>query len=168
MNQKLRDWYKTPEGLEKKKRQSELMKDLHNKGIVKTPTSKGFRWTDETRQKRQEWLESEEGKEWKKRNSERMKQWHKDHPKELSQNPISVYQRMHKWARRNVPRPDICPVCGEKPVRDIHNLSKEYKKNVKDWMWLCKSCHLRNEIRVHPTWKKRMSDRMKGNKLRWG
>lgn len=55
------------------------------------------------------------------------------------------YGALHDWVRRRLGRPNKCSVCGlvsDKPQM-IHwaNMSREYKRNLEDWVRLCAKCH---------------------------
>lgn len=47
--------------------------------------------------------------------------------------------------RRNLGTPDTCEECGRTGLigRQIHwaNVSKEYKRDLADWIRLCQKCH---------------------------
>ena len=52
------------------------------------------------------------------------------------------YHAVHRWVERRLKKPDICPRCKQKGWMDLHNISGEYKRDVKDWEWLCRRCHM--------------------------
>ena len=55
------------------------------------------------------------------------------------------YNGLHKWVQRHLGKPDTCEHCGKSGLssRDIHwaNKSGEYKRDLDDWIRLCKMCH---------------------------
>ena len=57
------------------------------------------------------------------------------------------YASLHQWVAKKLGKPSKCEFCGkEEPNgRKIHwaNKSHEYKRNLEDWIRLCKSCHVR-------------------------
>lgn len=53
------------------------------------------------------------------------------------------YHGLHKWARTNVPRPELCEICHEKISYEIHNTTKSYRRNLEDWTWVCRRCHMK-------------------------
>jgi hypothetical protein len=55
---------------------------------------------------------------------------------------------LHGWVRRNKPKPDLCESCKEKPPRDLHNTPGTYKRNLEDWVWLCRRCHMTEDKRL--------------------
>jgi hypothetical protein len=56
------------------------------------------------------------------------------------------YHGIHKWARRHLPKPDLCPICKLISPKDIANLSGKYKRDLSDWQWMCKKCHIRYDF----------------------
>lgn len=58
---------------------------------------------------------------------------------------LNQYRYIHKWVEKKLGKPTKCSCCGEDGLteRQIHwaNLSKEYKKDIKDWVRLCVKCH---------------------------
>jgi hypothetical protein len=59
------------------------------------------------------------------------------------------YTGIHNWGRYNVPKPIMCQDCGKEPPRDLANISNEYKKEVSDWEWLCRKCHMNKDGRMN-------------------
>lgn len=57
------------------------------------------------------------------------------------------YHAMHSWAKRRLKRPSICPDCGQRPPYDLANISQKYKRDLLDWVWLCRSCHTKFDIK---------------------
>lgn len=57
------------------------------------------------------------------------------------------YGALHSWVRRNKPRPDLCEFCFH-PPRDLANKSGEYKRDLDDWEWLCRTCHMATDGRL--------------------
>ena len=55
---------------------------------------------------------------------------------------------LHVWIRKNKPKPILCESCKEKPPRDVANISKEYKRDINDFKWLCKKCHQKYDKRI--------------------
>lgn len=53
------------------------------------------------------------------------------------------YKGLHQWIRKYKPRKERCEKCGEKKKLDVANISGEYKRDVNDYQWLCRSCHFK-------------------------
>jgi hypothetical protein len=55
----------------------------------------------------------------------------------------SEYRMLHYWVERQLGKPSKCERCGTTRAKrfDWANISHEYKKDIADWIRLCKSCH---------------------------
>jgi hypothetical protein len=51
------------------------------------------------------------------------------------------YCALHNWVRRRKQRPEACEYCHKHKRLLLANISGEYKRDVKDYIWLCGSCH---------------------------
>jgi hypothetical protein len=52
------------------------------------------------------------------------------------------YAALHDWVRRQRGAPERCESCGTTAGRlEWANISREYRRDVADWMALCKPCH---------------------------
>lgn len=49
---------------------------------------------------------------------------------------------LHKWIKRHKPKPKFCKRCKINPPRDLANISGEYKRDINDFEWLCRKCHM--------------------------
>lgn len=58
------------------------------------------------------------------------------------------YKCLHKWVRRHKPKPELCQECNLKPPHDLANISQEYKRDVNDFEWLCRACHMKKDGRL--------------------
>lgn len=59
-----------------------------------------------------------------------------------------TYFPLHRWVRRNLPPPKNCQTCGlEKPL-DAANISQEYRRDLTDWKYLCRRCHMIEDGRM--------------------
>jgi len=55
---------------------------------------------------------------------------------------------IHAWVKRNKLKIEICECCNKKPTYDLANISGEYKRDIKDWEWLCRGCHMKKDGRL--------------------
>ncbi len=55
------------------------------------------------------------------------------------------YKGLHIWIRNNKPKKNLCEKCGLNKKVDASNISGEYKRDLNDWEWLCKKCHIRKD-----------------------
>lgn len=59
------------------------------------------------------------------------------------------YAALHRWLIRHKPRTGICEHCGDqrkpgrdgRPGTDFANISGEYRRDIDDYVELCKPCH---------------------------
>lgn len=62
------------------------------------------------------------------------------------------YISIHEWINRRLGTPDICEMCGKSGLtgRKIHwaNKDHKYKRNKKDWIRLCISCHKKYDAKT--------------------
>lgn len=58
------------------------------------------------------------------------------------------YSALHEYMRKICPKPDLCESCKDKPPMDLANKSGEYTRDVTDWEWLCRSCHMKKDGRM--------------------
>lgn len=55
---------------------------------------------------------------------------------------------LHNWVKRRLKRPDVCSSCSKNKAHDLANISQEYKRNLTDWEWLCRKCHMTKDGRL--------------------
>ena len=61
-----------------------------------------------------------------------------------------VSQRsVHDWIKRRSPKPDKCQDCGKVGWVDLANISQEYKRDVDDYKWICRKCHMTEDGRLN-------------------
>lgn len=53
------------------------------------------------------------------------------------------YFGLHSWIQRELGESEICIKCGSNKKVQWANKSKEYKRDLKDWISLCVVCHRR-------------------------
>lgn len=53
------------------------------------------------------------------------------------------YSAIHKWVARQLGKPSKCENCGDTSKRKYEwaNLSRQYKRDLKDWKRMCTPCH---------------------------
>jgi hypothetical protein len=57
------------------------------------------------------------------------------------------YNAVHAWVRRRLPKPDLCVKCRKVPPVDMANVSGMYLKELTDWEYLCRRCHMESDGR---------------------
>lgn len=67
------------------------------------------------------------------------------------------YAPLHRWVRKHLGIPDHCAICGRGDARRFEwaNISHEYKRELGDWMSLCKPCHMRYDNVGEKVWESR-------------
>lgn len=58
------------------------------------------------------------------------------------------YAGVHAWIKKHFPKPVVCSDCRINPPHDLANISQQYKRDVSDWEWLCRKCHMTKDGRL--------------------
>jgi len=58
------------------------------------------------------------------------------------------YEALHGYIKRRLPKPELCDQCHESEPYDLANVSGEYKRDLPDWEWLCRKCHMIKDGRL--------------------
>jgi hypothetical protein len=58
------------------------------------------------------------------------------------------YTTLHQYMRRRILKSKLCVNCLKKEPYDLANISGEYKREISDWKWLCRKCHLTEDGRI--------------------
>ena len=59
------------------------------------------------------------------------------------------YKSLHIWVKRHKPKSKLCEDCNEQTPYDLANISGEYKRDVDDYKWVCRSCHMKEDGRMN-------------------
>lgn len=59
------------------------------------------------------------------------------------------YNALHAWVKRNLIKPQTCRDCNQPKSLDLANISGEYKRDLSDWEWLCRKCHMIKDGRLN-------------------
>jgi hypothetical protein len=54
----------------------------------------------------------------------------------------------HRWIEYRKPKPELCEKCKKNKSYDLANISGEYKRDINDFEWLCRSCHMKEDNRI--------------------
>lgn len=57
------------------------------------------------------------------------------------------YHALHEWVRRNKKEKKIC-ACGSVKNIDAANISGEYRRDLSDWKYQCRKCHMTEDGRM--------------------
>lgn len=60
-----------------------------------------------------------------------------------------TYSPLHDWIRRHKPKPKLCEDCKKVPPYDLANISGKYKRDIKDFKWVCRKCHMKEDGRIY-------------------
>jgi len=60
----------------------------------------------------------------------------------------ATYHAVHRYIERRITKPDTCPRCGNAGWLDLHNRDSNYSRNLRDWEWLCRRCHMKIDGRM--------------------
>ena len=52
------------------------------------------------------------------------------------------YKGLHNWLHKRLPKPKLCEECKKRKPYDLANISGKYLRDLKDWKWLCRKCHM--------------------------
>lgn len=55
---------------------------------------------------------------------------------------------IHHWIRIRKPKPAKCVDCKRNEPRDLANISQKYHRDVNDFEWLCRRCHMTKDGRI--------------------
>ncbi len=58
------------------------------------------------------------------------------------------YGALHDYVKYHFPKPKKCSDCGKIKKLDLANISGDYKRDLSDWEWLCRKCHMRKDGRA--------------------
>ena len=58
------------------------------------------------------------------------------------------YNALHEWIKNRIKKPKLCQKCNKKTPIDLANISQKYKRNLTDWEWLCRKCHMIKDGRL--------------------
>jgi hypothetical protein len=56
------------------------------------------------------------------------------------------YAALHTWVKKVFPKTKLCQCCGKVPPKDLANKGI-YNREVKNWEWLCRRCHMTKDGR---------------------
>jgi hypothetical protein len=51
-------------------------------------------------------------------------------------------QALHGWVRRNKNHQTNCAMCGEVKPLELANVTGKYLRDVRDYIWVCRKCHM--------------------------
>lgn len=67
---------------------------------------------------------------------------------------------LHDYIKWYLPKPELCQCCGKVPPYDLANKGV-YDRNLDNWEWLCRRCHMDKDGRLEEFLKHRANGRKK-------
>ena len=58
------------------------------------------------------------------------------------------YHAIHSWIRTHKVKTKFCEDCKKIPPIDLANISQKYKRDITDFEWLCRRCHMKKDGRL--------------------
>ena len=58
------------------------------------------------------------------------------------------YVGLHSWVRNKLVKQSLCHDCRKQKPLDLANISQKYLRDLRDWEWLCRSCHMKKDGRL--------------------
>jgi hypothetical protein len=55
---------------------------------------------------------------------------------------------LHRWIERRKPKPKLCEICNKRKPYDLANISGKYKRDINDYKWKCRRCHMNEDGRI--------------------
>ncbi len=146
--------HEPPRGMTNKKHSKEVIESIRQRGKERYAQGKLKNFFDSAHS-----LES------RKKRSIKMKEWWKnggtspETRKSISENHLNEknpmwkgnkvqYNALHGWVRRRKPKPKLCEECKIRKPYDLANISEEYKRDINDYEWLCRRCHMDKDGRM--------------------
>jgi hypothetical protein len=59
-----------------------------------------------------------------------------------------TYSALHQWVNRNLSKSEACEICKRNRPLEACNVSGDYLRDLNDWQWLCRSCHMNTDGRI--------------------
>ena len=77
------------------------------------------------------------------------------------------YGQLHKWIIRHKSKTKLCENCNKNKPFDLANISGEYKRDINDYKWLCRKCHMKDDGRINNFMKSRFDKQIRDKKGRF-
>ena len=108
----------------------------------------GKKHTEETKRKMSEIKKGKNNPFYGKYHTEEAKQKMRGERNYWWKGDNAKYDALHVWVRRRKPKPKICEYCKKVTPYDLANISGEYKRDINDYEWLCRKCHMIKDGRI--------------------
>ncbi len=95
------------------------------------------------------WHDLPQFKEFQKSYKEKASQFNLENKNGMWKGGNVGYDALHDYIKRRKPKPQNCQNCGKEGFLDLTNISQNYKRDLNDWRWLCRSCHMKKDGRMN-------------------
>lgn len=58
------------------------------------------------------------------------------------------YIPLHIYVKKRLPKPKFCEYCNKITPYDLANVTGIYNRNLENWKWLCRRCHMNTDGRM--------------------
>ena len=62
--------------------------------------------------------------------------------RERTKDRAYLLNKIHNWVRYHKPKQEGCTICYKIKKLELANISGDYSKDIDDYLWLCKKCHI--------------------------
>ena len=83
----------------------------------------------------------------------RLGKWGEKNPRWAGYDAKIGYAMLHRWVHRRMPKPELCPECNTRPAYDLANITGIYNRDLENWKWLCRKCHMLSDGRMNNLFK---------------
>ena len=59
------------------------------------------------------------------------------------------HKPLHAWVRRRMQPTEFCEYCHKKKPIDLMNVTGKYTRELINWLFACRSCHMKRDGRIH-------------------
>jgi len=87
---------------------------------------------------------NKKNRKYERKDQEKRREYLANWKKEAMKNsPLNIsYTTIHKYMREHNKPPNQCQLCNKTRKVELANISGIYTRDMKDYMWLCKQCHV--------------------------
>ena len=64
------------------------------------------------------------------------------------------YGTLHAYIRKYKPKPKTCEICGKSNKLELSCKDHIYTRNIKDYQYICRNCHVKYDIKNNDKYKK--------------
>ena len=81
-------------------------------------------------------------KEYRERNKETLNKKSREFRENFKEKFGFSHSGIHSYIKKRFPKPNKCNICCKEGILELSNISGEYKKDLFDWQWVHKKCHM--------------------------